>query len=99
MKARFISSDPTETDTVYAGIEFPVNGPFVAVPAELGARLATSPCFEVEDGEEIEASDDGLGGMTVPELREMAEGLAVDLADAKKKADIIAAIRAKLADA
>lgn len=78
------------------GQEFPV-GEWVEVSG-LAAKLATNPMFEA-DGDGSEASDDGLGGMTVPELREMAEGLAVDLTDAKKKADIIAAIRAKLADA
>lgn len=87
MKARFISSDPTETDTVYGGIEFPVNGPYVDVPAALGARLATSPCFEVDtDG-------DDEPGPTVDELREALDARGITYsarAGVKKLGELLA---------
>lgn len=35
---------------------------------------------------------DGFDGMTIPELKAYAEGKGIDLADATRKADIIAAI-------
>lgn len=38
------------------------------------------------------ASEEGLSGMTVPELKALAEAESIDLGDATKKADIISAI-------
>lgn len=62
MKARFISDDPTEGDTVYGGVDFPLNE-WVTVSADLAKKLAPSPCFEVDTDE------DGEDGPTVEELR------------------------------
>lgn len=65
---------------------------------------ATSGDLDVEDGElasaeatgwfDIDGDDDdkGLAGMTVPDLKALAEAEEIDLGDNTKKADIIAAI-------
>lgn len=50
--------------------------------------------FELPDGQKVKLED-----QTVKGLRELAETLGVDLQDAKKKDDIIAAIREHLEDA
>jgi hypothetical protein len=44
-------------------------------------------------------SDDSLDGMTVAQLREMAESDSIDISSAKNKAEIIAAIRTAYAAA
>lgn len=51
---------------------------------------AKSTGFFAIDGEEVE--DRGLAGMKVEDLKALAEAEQIDLGDATKKADIIAAI-------
>ena len=45
-------------------------------------------------GYETEADADSLDGMTVAELRDLADKRGVDLGDASKKADIVKALQA-----
>ncbi len=62
--------------------------------------------LEVAKGEEAgewfefgDSEDAGLAGMKVPELKALAEAEGIDLGEASKKADIVAAIEKARADA
>ena len=70
--------------------------------AYLGAELVMFEPGQVEEGDfsnfdaaafEVEGDgDEGLASMTVADLKGLAEAEGIDLGDATKKADIIAAI-------
>ena len=57
--------------------------------AEAAERAANAPEPAEEEGEDVDPLDD----MTVPQLREHAQGLGVDLGGARNRDGIIAAIR------
>jgi hypothetical protein len=65
------------------------------VMAEPG-QVIEADAFEPEWFEEVDGAEEGepegLGDMTVAELKALADGEGIDLGDATKKADIISAI-------
>ncbi len=61
----------------------------VAIRADYLDRAKSLPFLSFDDGAK---DDDSLDGKTVAELRELAEADEIDIGDATKKADIIAAI-------
>lgn len=59
---------------------------------ELKAAKATGWFSKAKETDEEEEGPKGLDDLTVPELKALAEAETIDLGDATKKADIIAAI-------
>ncbi|MDX3885992.1 MAG: hypothetical protein QHC65_16330 [Sphingomonas sp.] len=80
--------------TLVAGaVRQPCEGP-IPVSDEEAERLVGLGLAETEEEEEREEPDDAadLAGLTVDQLKSVAEAEGVDLGEATKKADIIAAI-------
>lgn len=57
-----------------------------------GYRIINASAFDAKVHEVYEDGPAGLADMTVPALKALAEERGVDLGDATKKADIIAAL-------
>lgn len=85
---------------VIAGaVRYPVEGPLTvsneeAANLKASGRLDGEPEDLPDDGDDGENIGDGLDNETVADLKATAEAEGIDLGDATKKADIIAAIRA-----
>lgn len=105
MKAKFIG-DPAEgekpsipDEIIVHGVTFE-RGKFSEIPAKLAAKFEGNSHFETKGASPATATAStdtsnepvGLEAMTVPQLKALAEARGIDLGDATKKADIIAAI-------
>lgn len=75
---------------VNGAIRYPTEGLIPVAEAE-AERLYDGGFLDLDDDDD---DDDGLDGEKVNDLKSLAELEGVDLGDASKKADIIAAIRA-----
>lgn len=94
-----------DDDGVWAKFE---GGEFSTADESVIARLRAAEDVEEVDASDEDEDDDSNGDATdepddlnkrkVPELKAYAEEFGVDLGDATKKADIVAAIRAHFAD-
>jgi len=78
-------------------IRYPAEGPIPVTDAEYD-RLLEAGVIETDDDHDG-ADDDGLEAMNLPDLKSTATAEGVDLGNATKKADIVAAIRAHRAPA
>ena len=74
----------------------PAEGP-IAVDDAVAEQIVADDAGEIaSDGDDLpDDDDDGLDDETVADLKSLAELEGVDLGEATKKADIIAAIRAR----
>jgi hypothetical protein len=96
VKFRFIGSDdPTENTvcTVF-GLTFQKGEAVEVKDKKIADKLAGNGTFEAVGGRSAKSAEEGgeLSDLTVPELKALAEDRGVDLGDATKKADIIAAL-------
>lgn len=77
----------TSPAVIAGAIRYPSEGPFYLNDAEAHHLVDN-------DKAEFEGEEDELNSLTVAKLIELAEAESIDIGEAKKKADIIAAIRA-----
>jgi len=91
MRARFIG-DPNDNfsgpNVLESYGETFVKNEWASVPETVARKLASHSHFEVQEA----ADPNDLNSLKVAELKAIAEDRGVDLGDATKKADIIAAL-------
>lgn len=68
----------------------------LSIMAQCQGRLDSMTVAERADEQETEQEKDPLDSMTVAELKEFAETNGIELGEATKKADILAAIKAAM---
>lgn len=84
--------------TVGAEVQLSVPSPFftfseLSVKAKCAGRLDSITAVQDEQRDEQQAHETKLEELTVAELREFAEQRGIDLGEAKKKAEILEAIK------
>lgn len=103
MKAKYVGDqtipggEQIPDEVTNLGITFP-KGKWVEIPDDKAAKFAGNSHFETSEGkakaEKPEGEEPtGYDAQTVPELRALAAERGVELGDATRKADIVAALQ------
>lgn len=64
--------------TAFGGIKFPKGQPVEVADEAIVAKARNNQFFAVEGGEQDDSGSDDLKGLSIVELREMAEGRDID---------------------
>lgn len=77
----------------YKGVSYPAHTPFTVDDADI-ETLVCDGAIVIVAPKPVQSSNKSIDEMKVDELRAYAESNNIDISDAHKKADIIAAIKA-----